>query len=233
MARRWRDPAAFLVDPTQAGGRPGRRQAVALLVVLLLAAAGAAAASWLVRPAQAQAFDLFAGSVYINDVRAPVAVDLATGKPTVRLRQANDQVGATTSSDLAVSPVTDGTLLLNRASGEFNMVDSTGFVIKLTGGVPLPPRSDATRSLGVAAGPLAYIVRSPTDQTVTTTTQTDVYLVGPATVQAAASSGAAVNPRAFRTVPGRLAGGDAPAVAANGDLWLVVDTASGRRVEHL
>jgi hypothetical protein len=60
-----------------------------VLVLALLVVAGAVTvASFAVRPSKARAFDLFYGSLFIDDNTAPVAVDLATGKPSVRLTNA-------------------------------------------------------------------------------------------------------------------------------------------------
>jgi hypothetical protein len=229
VARRWHDRSAFLPDRSALPpARPSRRQALALVAVLALAAGGAALASWLLTPGRAQAFDLFRGSVYIDDARAPVSVDLASGKPTVRLRQANQQVGATDASDLAVFPLQGGTLLLDRVSGEFNMVDGTGFVIKRTGGVPLPSRGTAavTSAQAVPAGPRAFIVR-------TGGASTDVYLVGQATVQAAAAPHARVTPRAYRTIRAQLAPGDGSLASANGELWALSGLGDTHRLWQL
>jgi hypothetical protein len=228
VAGRQRDPAAFRPDPTAGRGlAPSRRQAVALVAGLVLVAGTVAVASYTVKANKAQAFDLFYGSVYLNDERAPVAVDLADGKPTVRLVDANTQVSAKQPTDLDVVPLTNSTLLLNRASGEFNLIDSAGFVVKTkNGGVPLPRRAGPTTATGVAAGSSAYIVQ--TDQT-----GTSVYLVGQSTVQSATGVGAKVKPRAYSIVdqPATTAPGDA--VSANGDLWLRVGGGTKRTIKQL
>ncbi|MDT4904499.1 MAG: hypothetical protein QOH52_2515 [Pseudonocardiales bacterium] len=227
MAGRWRDPAAFRADPTAAPAmRPSPRQSIALLAVLILAAGAIAAASYLIRPDKARSFDLFHGSVVLGDSLAPVAVDLASGKPTVRLIEANAQVGAKNANDLAVVPLQDGTLLLNSKTGEFNMVDSTGFVIKHSGGVPLPARAGSTGATGIPSGEFAYIEQ-------TGPTGTSIYLVGPTTVQSAAIANSKVKPRAFRSMaqPGSTAPG--AAASANGDLWLLVGPAGQQTIRQL
>jgi hypothetical protein len=157
-----RDPAAFRADPAAApAAQPSRRQTAALLAVLALVAGAVVLASYVVRPEKARAFDLFRGSVFLADQNSPVAVDLASGKPTLRLLGADRQVGSTGSQPLSVVPLTDHTLLLNQASGEFNMVDTSGFVVKRDGGVPLVRRSGATTSFGVAADAgQAWVVRT-------------------------------------------------------------------------
>jgi hypothetical protein len=225
---RRRDSAEFRPSAqTRQSLAPSRRQAVALLAVVVLVASGVALASYLVRPSKARAFELFYGSVLLNDERAPVAVDLTNGRPTVRLVDANTQVNAKNPNDLIVTPLTGGTLLLNGATGEFNMVDSTGFVIKTTGGgVPLPKVAGPSRSTAVPSGAAAYIEQ-------TGAAGTSVFLVGQTTVQSATGAGAKVRPRASTTMtePGSTAPG--AAVGANGDLWLLVGAAGSQTVRQL
>ncbi|MGI8677300.1 MAG: fibronectin type III domain-containing protein [Jatrophihabitans sp.] len=227
MAGRWRDPSAFRADPDAAPSvRPSRRQSLAMLVVLVLVAGVLAAVSLLIRPDQARTFDLFHGSIFLSDAVAPVAVDLASGRPTVRLAEANAQVGAKNAADLSVVPLTDGTLLLNRATGEFNMVDSTGFVVKTTGGVQLPQRAGSTGAVGIAAKDFAYVVQSDP-------TGTSVYVVGTTTVQSASNVNAKVKPRASRSMPEPSAAGPGAAASVGNDLWLLVGSGSRRTVRHL
>jgi hypothetical protein len=224
-------PAATAV---RAGG-PNRRQSVVLLLALTLVAGAITVASFAVRPAKARAFELFYGSVFIDDNTAPVAVDLATGKPSVRLTNAYTQVSAKASGDLDVIPLQDGTLLLDSATGEFNMLDSTGFVLKASGGgVSLPNAADTTHATGLAAGASAYIVR-------TSSSGTSVYLVGQSTVSAAAG-GARTQARASVTMP-QPAGNDVATTAvtansstdptANSDLWLLVGAGTTRTIRQL
>lgn len=221
--RRWADPAAFRVDPRAAPDlRPSRRQSIALLVVLLLVAGTVAAVSYLIRPDRARAFDLLHGSVLIGDQFGPVNVDLASGHGTLQLRGADAQVGVTGSQRLSIVSFDNGTLLLNNTTGEFNMVDSTGFVIKRNGGVTLGGASGSTSATGTAAGQYAYIERTGPGGT-------DVLLVGPSTVALAAASSSAVKARGTFTTPdvgSTAAGGSA---SANGDLWAVFTAANGTR----
>ena len=234
MAAKWRDPSAFRPDPAAAASaRPSRRQAVALVAVLLLVAAGIATASVLVRPARARAFDLFSGSLFLGDSVAPVAVDLATGEPSLRLIEAAEQVGADSShaSDLQVIPlgVGGGTLLLNSATGEFNMADSTGFVVKRNGGVPLS-REAGTRAAGIpadnpAAPDLAYVEQ-------TGPSGTHVYLVSEQTVRNAVTS-QAVRPRAAISMSQAGSADPGDAVGADGSLWLLVGSGGQRTIRQL
>ncbi len=226
-ARRWSDTAAFRADPAAAQiAHPSRRQTIALLVVLALIAGAVVAASYLVRPEKARAFDLVHGSVFLEDTYAPVGIDLATGKPTVRLADAVKQVGAAKNNQLSVVPLQDATLLLNNGtdnanSGEFNEVDDTGFVTKPDGsGVPLSKRTDQPESLGFAdTGPnqapgSAYIER-------TGPAGTDVVLVTESTVRSASTSTSDVKPRASVTLDDAGLTRAGAATGANGDFWLL------------
>ena len=211
--------SAFRPDPNVApASRPTRRQAIALLAVLALASGVVAVLSYVIRPERARAFDLFHGSVFLSYQLGPVAVDLASGKPTLQLVNADQQVGITGSEVLNTVPLADHTLLLNSSTGEFNMVDNNGFIVKHDGsGVPLTKRAGPTAAEGIDAGSgEAYIVRTgPTGGT-------DVYLVSQPTVESAVNATGPVRPRASGSMP--LPGSTAPggAASANGDLWLLV-----------
>ncbi|MDT4942823.1 MAG: hypothetical protein QOJ34_2912 [Pseudonocardiales bacterium] len=219
MDGRWRAPSAFRADPySPAAARPSRRQATALLAALVLVCGVVAVLSYVVRPDRARAFDLFHGSVFLSDQLGPVAADLASGMATLRLVNANDQVGITGSEVLDAIPLTDHTLLLNPASGEFNMVDNNGFIVKHDGsGVPLAARPAPTTAAGVDAGAgLAYIVRTGPRG------GTDVYLVSQPTVEAAVNATNGVSPRASGSMPEQGSTAPGGAASANGDLWLLV-----------
>jgi len=193
---------------------------VALLAVLLLVAGAITVASYVVRPDRARAFDLFHGSLFLADQQSPVAVDLATGKPTLRLVGAAKQVGITGADQLGVVPLDGGTLLLNRRTGEFNMVDSSGFVVKHDGGgVPLVGTVSATSTaIGVAAHQLAFVVRNGP-------ARTDVFLVSQATVTAAINATGTVTPRASTAfTDGPVDTGAGGAVSADDALWALVQT---------
>ncbi|WP_375484124.1 hypothetical protein [uncultured Jatrophihabitans sp.] len=225
--RRRPGPTAFRAAPTAAAAaRPTRRQAIALLAVLAVVTGTVVAVSYLVSPDRARSFDLYSGSVFLADSVAPVAVDLASGRPTVRLIDADAQVGARTSADLGVAPLDQGTLLYNRTSGEFNMVASTGFVVKTNGGVPIAQRPGATGATAIASGDLAYLEQ-------TGPTGTSVYLVGQTTVETAGNVGARVRPRAFRSMsePGSTAAG--ASASAGGSLWLLLGSGERRTVRQL
>jgi hypothetical protein len=222
--------ADFRPSPPSAAGRtPSRRQAVALLTGLALVAAGIAIVSFVVKPSTARSFDLFYGSMYIDDNTSPVAIDLASGKPSVRLANAFTAVSAKSAADIAVYPLGGGnTLMLDTSSGEFNMVDSTGFVVKPSdGGVTLPRIAASTTSSAVRSGSSAYILR-------TSPGATSVYLVGASTVAAAVGSHARAKARAYATLAQRLSGDPVPAADAGGNLWvLTAATGETRRVTEL
>jgi hypothetical protein len=188
------------------------------LAVLALASGVVAVLSYVIRPERARAFDLFHGSVFLSYQLGPVAVDLATGEPTLQLVNANQQVGITGSEVLNTVPLADHTLLLNPATGEFNMVDNNGFIVKHDGsGVPLAERARPTIAAAIDAGAgEAYIVRTGPRG------GTDVYLVSQPTVESAINATGPVRPRASGSMP--LPGSTEPggAASANGDLWLLV-----------
>jgi hypothetical protein len=227
VAARWRDPSAFRADPAAApAARPSRTQAVALLAVLAVVAAGVALVSYLIKPEKARAFDLFHGSLFLADQNnTPVGIDLTSGKPTIRLTGAGAEVGIATGQSLGVVPLVDATLLLNESTGEFNMVASTGDVVKrLGGGVPLAKRSGGTTAMGVATDDgQAYIVRTGA------TGGTDVFLVSQPTVESAIGATSGVKPRASTSMPDATSTAAGGAVSANDDLWLLAGPAGGRQ----
>jgi hypothetical protein len=191
---------------------------LALLAVLALAASVVAVLSYVIHPERARAFDLFHGSVFLSDQLGPVAVDLASGKPTLRLVNADEQVGITPSEVLKTVPLADHTLLLNPVTGEFNMVDNNGFIVKHDGsGVRLPGGKGNTTATGVDAGSgQAYIVRTGRSG------HTGVYLVNQSTVESAISATGEIRQRASdaMSVPASTAPGGA--ASADGDLWMLV-----------
>lgn len=223
-ARRGLDLSAFRPEPgTTTAHRASPRQLVALLAVIVLVGAGVAAVSYLVQPNRSRSFDLFYGSLFLNDSTAPVAVDLSNGKPTVRLVDAGNQVSVKSSTDLMVVPLDSGTLLLNQATGEFNIVAPTGFVIKSKGGGVKLPRSNTTSAL--AAGPDAFLVQGAS-----------VLLVNQATVQSAVGATDAIKPRAALSMDEAVAydrGHPVAASAGAGSIWLLTDSGGRRTVRHL
>ncbi len=182
--------------PTTPSRAPSRRQTAAMLAGVLAVSTGIAVASFAVKPDKARSFDLFYGSVYIDDNLSPVAVDLSSGKATVRLTDATTAVSAARSVDLDVVPLTGGTLMLDPTTGEFNMLDSSGFVLKPTGGgvrLPQLPDSQDELTTAVPSGDSAYLVRPSRSGTA-------IYLVGQSTVASAIGTTTQVKARAQATL---------------------------------
>ncbi|HZZ96250.1 MAG TPA: fibronectin type III domain-containing protein [Jatrophihabitantaceae bacterium] len=219
VGRRQAAPAFRPSAPAGPANAPSRLQSIGLLAAVVVVALAISIVSFVVKPSRARSFDLFYGSVFINDNTSPVAVDLASGKPTVRLSAAFKAVSATATTDLDLIPLAGGnTLMLRSSTGEFNMVDSTGFVVKATGGgVQLPKAPKGSRTSVVPADDSAYMLQS-------SQFRTSIYLVGQLTVASAIGVHAKAKARAYATIKAPLTSGSSPAAAANGELWLLTDT---------
>lgn len=239
MSARWSAggvATAFRAEPAPGPtARPSARQSSALLAVLVLVAAAVAAASYLIRPDQARSFDLLHGSLFLTDQVAPVGVDLASGKPTLRLVGADKQVGAKRPSDLALVGVEGGTVMFDRTTGEFNMVDDTGFVIKHDGGgVRLPRRNDETTSSAFAPGGgieagvpgAAYILR-------TGPAGTNVLLVNRSNVETASRGVGTVRPTASLTTKDVASADSGAAAGADGALWVLFGSGPRHTIRQL
>lgn len=223
--------SATAFRPSAPAGRstaPSRTQSILLLSGVIAIATAIAIASFVVKPNRARSFELFYGSVYINDNASPVAVDLASGKPTTRLRNAFTAVSAKSTGDVDVLALGGGnTLMLNPSTGEFNMVSSTGFVVKTTGGgVRLPTATGVTRTTAIAAASAAYMLQS-------SDTRSSIYLVNEATVSSAIGRNARAKARAYGTVAQPVADSSAPAASANGDLWLLTGAGTTHSITQL
>ena len=225
-----RAAASFRPTPKPADKRrPSRWQLAGLLTTVIAVATGVLIASVLVKPSRARAFNFFYGTVFLNDSERPVGVDLASGKPTVRLANPTAPVTAQTVAQVDVLSLDGGnTLMLNTQTGEFNMVDPTGFVITASadttsaGGVTLPNHGKPTGVTAVAAGSSAYIVQE-------TASSSYVYLVNAATVAASTSTtDKKTHARAYAQVA-PLASADLrqDVASANGGLWVLSDDGAG------
>jgi hypothetical protein len=163
----------------------------------------------------------FGGSLILNDVQDPVVIDVATGSPNLRLQGIESQVGATDPSLVEAVPLTDGTLLVNRRTGTFNVLGLGNSIVKTSGGIALGDLPGTTGAAGFAAGDNGYIVRyAPGAATVS--------LVDQATVAVAARSGAGapgtgatVPLLGFATVAEQIPTDPGSTVVANGDLWAI------------
>lgn len=234
MTRRWGGVAgttAFRAEPSTAVAvRPSARQSIAVVAVLALVVGAVVSLSLLVRPDRARTFDLLHGSIFLADQVGPVAVDLPSGKPTLRLLNVAKQVGVDNLSDLSVVPAGDATVLVNTRTGEFNMAADTGFVVKHDGGGVVLAR--ATTSTVSAAYPTgnpddpgqAYIVR-------TGIAGTDVFLIDQGTVERA-GSGQPATPQASTNLRFPTDSRPGAAVSVGGNLWLLGRNADGSHTVH-
>ncbi|HEX3564460.1 MAG TPA: hypothetical protein VHU17_03740, partial [Acidimicrobiales bacterium] len=163
----------------------------------------------------------FGGSLTLNDVQDPVVIDLATGSPNLRLQGIESQVGATDPSLVDAVPLADGTLLVNRSTGTFNVLGLGNSIVKTSGGIALGDLPGTTGAAGFAAGDNGYIVRyAPTAATIS--------LVDQATVAAAArtgpgttGAGTSVPLLGFADVAAPIPTDPGSTVVANGDLWTI------------
>lgn len=222
-------------------GRAGVLTGLVLVVVIVGSLVWAAASG---SPVAAQRPRLFAGSLLLQDSRAPTVVDLATAKVTVRLPTVDAQVGARNDGSVEPVPVAGGTVLVNEDDGAFNYLDADDYVADPGGagvGLGTTPSFGAR---GYAAGADAYIVR--------TTGSSSVSLVGRATVLEAAKAStssagatgsghsvtagpaAAVSPLGYSALDGVVSSLQPGAAVVSGtDLWSLVGQAAGCRVEQL
>ncbi|HEY2272797.1 MAG TPA: fibronectin type III domain-containing protein, partial [Jatrophihabitantaceae bacterium] len=219
MVARRAAPAFRPSAPARIGRTPSRLQSGTLLLGVIVLALAISVVSFVVRPSKAKSFDLFYGSLFINDNTEPVAVDLASGKPSVRLHNAYRNVSAASSNDLDLIPLDgENTLMLDPSTGQFNMVDSTGFVVKPdAGGVRLPAHAGISHTSAVPSGDSAFMLQS-------STRTSWIYLISQLTVASAVGLHARAKARAYATVVHPLADVSAPAAAANGSLWMLTDT---------
>ncbi|MDA8044018.1 MAG: fibronectin type III domain-containing protein [Actinomycetota bacterium] len=212
------------------------------LVVLVVGSLVWAAASG--TPVAAQRPRLFAGSLVLEDARAPTVIDLATAQVTVRLPTVNAQVGASNDGSVQSVPVAGGTVLVNSGNGTFNYLDADNYVADPNGpGVGLGALAASFGARGYAAGRDAYIVRSAP--------RTTVSLIGRSTVLEAAkissssipsgasgrgvtaSPTAALSPLGYRALGG-VVGMQPGSVAVSGsDLWTLVGPPTGCQVQQL
>jgi hypothetical protein len=217
--------------------RPGAN--TGLLAAFCLGVVAIGISAYAVKPTTTRSFHLLYGSIFIDDNTSPVAIDLASGKPTVGLHNAFTAVSATSSGDVHMVPLQGATLMLNTATGEFNMLDAAGLLVKATdGGVQLPSSSTSRSSVGtspaitaIAAGADAYVVRATSDHT-------EAYLVSQATV-ADAGTQTRSKARASVVIPSPLetgAAGVAEAAATatvDGALWMICGSGTLHTIRQL
>jgi hypothetical protein len=169
----------------------------------------------------------FGGSLTLNDVQDPVVIDLATGSPNLRLQGIESQVGATDPSVVDAVPLADGTLLVNRSTGTFNVLGLGNSIVKTSGGIALGDLPGTTGAAGFAAGDNGYVVRyAPTAATISLVDQATVAAAA-RTDTSAAGTGALVPLLGFANVTGQIPTNPGSTVVANGDLWTIT-RASGQ-----
>ena len=162
---------------------------------------------------------IFGGSLVLDDYRPLTVVNLATGSVTVQLVGVYAQVGASTYSQVQAVPTTQGTVLVNRLTGTFNLLGKDNYVLgPPVGGISLGPLAGLRAAVGLANGATSYIVRYGPHSTVS--------LVGPATAEAAAGAVArgshlAVPPLGFAKLAGPAYPGPGTAATRSGALWLL------------
>ena len=107
---------------------------------------------------------IFGGSLVLDDYRPLTVIDLATGAVTVQLEGVYAQVGASTYADVEAVPTSAGTMLVNRATGAFNMLGQDNYVLgPPTNGIPRPAggRNVRGRALPTAPPPISSATPPP------------------------------------------------------------------------
>lgn len=216
----------------------GRAGGIAGLAVIVLVAGGILWSAAATNAATARHPVLFGGSVVLEDSRPLTVVDLATAKVTVRLPGIDQQVDAAAYSAVQAVPVDEGTMLVNRKTGTFNLLQQDNYVLDSSGaGVGLGRLAGATAAVGYPAGADTYIVRTAPNSTVS--------LVGEQTVAEASRVEAAASAVRSRAAPSEIsplgfAALGAPvstrpgsATVAQGDLWVLVPSHAGCQIDQL
>ncbi|MGH9056857.1 MAG: fibronectin type III domain-containing protein [Acidimicrobiales bacterium] len=223
-------------------GRGGALAGVVVVAVLvggLIWSAAAGQTAWAKHP------HLFGGSLVLEDYRPLTVIDVATGQVTVRLQGVYSQVGATSFSEVEAVPVSAGTMLVNDKSGTFNLLGKDNYVLDAAGpGVGLGALPGSTGAGALATSTGAYIVRYGRSSTVSLVDEATVLqgakLEGAGTSGTASAAGAApggrsapaVTPRGFASAGGAVLDQPGSAAVASGDLWALVGSAGGCRVEQ-
>ncbi len=171
---------------------------------------------------------IFGGSMVLDDYRPLTVVDVATGAVTVQLEGVYQQVGAGSYFDVQAVPTSVGTMLVNRVSGNFNMLGKDNYVLgPPTGGISLGHLAGARSAAGFSDGASTFIVRYAPDSAVS--------LVDASTVEAGAKaqsehSSHPVRPLGFARLGGPASKSAGATVVADGSLWSLVGSESGCRL---
>jgi hypothetical protein len=228
--------------PSPGDGSPafGLGGTLAGVVIVALVLGGFAWSAALGKTDTARHPDLFGGDVVLEDTQHPLAVvDVATAQVTERLYQVFDQVHADNYADVQTVALDEGTMLVNRVSGTFNLLGKDDYLIDTDGtGVGLGNLSGTTGAVALGAGSSAYIIRSAPDSTVSLVDQNTVEEAAKLEGQPApgksgsarsvnASPASALEPRGFAALGGRVSLRAGSAAVAGGDLWVLVPSRPG------
>ena len=185
---------------------------IGLLVVV------AVVALFLVQPSEAIREQPFGGSYVLNnDSGGPVVVDLASGAPTIRLVGIQSDVSSASPSDMDVSPLNDGWLLLNTGTGNVNFLDRDNLVLGPMSGLDLPGIT-STASRAVVDGSRAFVIRgNGRASDVVEVSRSDVALA--AQLSGNGANHARVHVGEVAAPPILSAPGDA--TGSHGDLWAI------------
>ncbi|HLH99840.1 MAG TPA: fibronectin type III domain-containing protein, partial [Acidimicrobiales bacterium] len=210
--------------PTPGFGAVGLLVGILAVVVVVGGLVGLAVAG---TATPASRVHLLGGSIVLPDNRPLTVVNRATGQPTAQLQGVNSEVGAPTYSDVQAVPFDGGTLLVNRQTGTFNLLQADNYVADRAGrGVGLGPLKGTTSAAGYAAGSDAYILRRSSTSTVSLV---DAHTVTEAADNANASNGSKaptnVAPVGFAKLPGLVTKAFGTVAVARRSLWALVQGA--------
>lgn len=216
------------------GNRPAARsRAVAVTVgAVALVVAGAAWFSATSPPNQATVTRFVGGSVVLDDAVAPVALDLATGTPSVRFENIGQWVGSTAPGHVDAFALRDATLLVNDRTGTFNYLGADNLIVRPEGnGIALPaPSFPVLAATAVARSSTAYIVQEGSGRAAVSLL--DAGTLATAREQPVSGDGPAspVQLGGAADVPAPVASGPGSVAVAGGDLWMVTGAGAGTRV---
>ncbi len=223
-------------EPSAQSLPPARLRAVTVVVgAVALVVAGSAWFSVTGRPNQATTTRFIGGSVVLDDAEAPVALDLATGTPSVRFQDIGQWVGNTAPGHVDAVEMSGATLLVNDQTGTFNYLGRDNLIVRPDGnGIALPsPPFPVVAATAVARSSSAYIVQEGADRSAISLLDAGTLR----TAQAPSSGVGSASPVQLggaADVPAPIASGagaGAGTVAvAGGDLWMVTGAGNGTRV---
>ena len=205
-------------------GRRGSLAGAAAVAVILGGFLWAAVAAN-VPPAQHPM--VFGGAVVLEDQRPLTVVDLATGQATIRLQGVYTQVGAAGYGDVEAAALDNGTLLLDRRTGTFNLLAQDEYLVDTAGpGVGLGNLAGSTGAGAFADGRSAYIVRYGPTGTVSLVDESTVRQGAQieSSLPAAFKNARAVTPKGFDALRGPVSDrpGSVSVNRSTGDLWALV-----------